>query len=157
MWTTGMHGYSRFSHQLNFQLTKADFPLALSPSCLWLQCDRVFLCSVSLLSWSCCLIWASPSQEEEGGSYWGRCGYSPVSGQPLDKGQFVLVSSGHEWDLYSRETLGVLSLLLFTLSFWRRILTSAPMLTPSLPEYMHSCSWARQLPQGLIQAKSNLA
>lgn len=68
MWTTGMHGYSRFSHQLNFQLTKADFPPCCEPLMpLVAVYDSGFLCSLRLPSWSCCLIRASSSQEEEGG------------------------------------------------------------------------------------------
>lgn len=59
MWTTGMHGYSRFSHQLNFQLTKADFPLALSPSCLWLQCVTVYSCVLSAC-WAEVAVWFGP-------------------------------------------------------------------------------------------------
>lgn len=121
MWTTGMHGYSRFSHQLKFHLTQADFPPCREPlMALVAVYDSVFLCSIRLLGRSCCLIRASSSQEEEGVT--GAGVVTAVSLNSLWTGESLCsVSSEHEWDLYmstcTREALGMLGHPPFSATF----------------------------------------
>lgn len=152
MWTAGMHGYSRFSHQLNFQLTKAGFP-----PLLW--APYAFGCSVWL--YSCVQSVAELKLLSDLGLLFpgrrrGVTGAGVVTAMSLNslwtRESLCSVSSEHEWDLYTsgctREALGMLSLLLFRLSYWRRILTLAPMLTPPCLSICIPVSWAGQLPQG---------
>lgn len=134
MWTTGMHGYSRFSHKLNFQLTEADFPPCCEPLMpLVAVYDSVFLCSVRLLSWSCCLIWASSSQEEEGGLL-GQVWLQPCLWTASGQGRVCALSvqnmNGTCTRVAARGKLWACFHCYFLDCHWRRILTLAPMLTP---------------------------
>jgi len=86
MWIAGINGYSRFSHRLKFPLTTPDFPP--SPSALYGGDDGVWH-YVPLLSQAAELT-ALPRADllfpRKKRGHWIRCGYRPVSEQPLDKG-----------------------------------------------------------------------
>lgn len=78
---------------VNFQLTKADFPPCPEPLVpLVAVYDSVFLCSVRLLSQSCCLIWASPSQEEEEGGLLGQVWLQPCLWTASGQGRVCALS-----------------------------------------------------------------
>lgn len=162
LWTTDMHGYSRFSHQLNFQLTKADFAPCCEPLLpLVAVYDSGFLCLFRVLSWSCCLIWASSSQEEEG----GVTGAGVVTALSLTRlwtrESLCSVSSEHEWDLYTssctRAALGCFHCYFLHCHFGEGFLSQLPCwhllcLSICIP-IAETGSHLRDL----IQAKSNLA
>lgn len=98
----------------------------------------IFLCWNRLLSWTCCLIWTSsfPGRRKD---YWSRRGSDVSLNSLWTRESLRPVGSEHGWCLYTSTctrlqacSYTILSLLLSVLSFWRSILTPAPILPSPL-------------------------